>query len=275
MPEARPRLVDPVDRAHLTGVSRPSPPIFRYAPDEALRPLVQRYWIPVWSLAEPSVQTTLQHPACLIVVSNTYARFYGVVRGLSQVTLDGTGWAVGTMLSPAAGSLLLEGPVDSMTDRFVDVDDVPGLDAPRLVGRIREAMSDDPTAAPAHAAAMAELERQLGSLLPVDAEGLAVNDMVAWLGEHPEVDRVADLADAFGMGERTLQRLVLHRVGMTPKWLIQRRRLHDAVERLKAGTTSLAQIAADLGYTDQAHFTADFRRVTGLTPGRYLQDQPR
>ena len=56
--------------------------------------------------------------------------------------------------------------------------------------------------------------------------------------------------------------------------VVQRRRLHDAVEALKAGTTSLADVAADLGYTDQAHFTHDFRTVTGMTPGDYLRDQP-
>jgi AraC-like DNA-binding protein len=51
--------------------------------------------------------------------------------------------------------------------------------------------------------------------------------------------------------------------------------LHDAVEALKAGTTRLAAMAADLGYTDQAHFTPDFRTVTGMSPGEYLRDQPR
>jgi AraC-like DNA-binding protein len=191
------------------------------------------------------------------------------------VTLADTGWAVGTMLTPAGGGALLDGPVTQVTDRHVDLDEVPGLEAPRLVRHVREAMADDPTDPEAHAAAIAEVERQLTALLPVDEQGLLVNDLVAWLRDHAEVDRVADLADAFGLGERTLQRLVLQRVGMTPKWLIQRRRLHDAVERLKAGTTSLAEIAADLGYTDQAHFTQDFRTVTGMTPGRYLQDQPR
>ncbi|MFT4216397.1 MAG: helix-turn-helix transcriptional regulator [Micropruina sp.] len=85
--------------------------------------------------------------------------------------------------------------------------------------------------------------------------------------------RVAEVADPFGFSERALQRLALNRVGLTPKWLIQRRRLHDAVAQLKAGDRSLADVAADLGYVDQAHFTHDFRTVTGLTPGRYLADQ--
>jgi len=271
---AGPLRIDPIDRAHLTGASRPSPPIFRYAPSEELRPLVQRYWVPVWSLSEPTVQSTLQHPSCLVVVSDSYARFYGVVRGLSTVNLDGTGWAVGTMLTPAAGALLLGGPVTPMTGRHVDVDEVPGLDAATLVRRVRDAMAEDPHRPEAHLAAVAEVERQLAVSLPVDDEGRLVNDIVAWVVDHPDVGRVPEVAEAFAVTERTLQRLLVRRVGLTPKWLLQRRRLHDAVERLKAGTTSLSAIAADLGYTDQAHFTADFRTVTGTTPGRYLQDQP-
>lgn len=271
-----PRAVDPVDRAHLTGTSRPAPPIHRYAPSADLEPLVQRYWVPVWSVSTPSVQSTLQHPACLIVVSNTYARFYGTVRGLSTVTLEGTGWAVGTMLTPAAGALMLGGPVTPMTDRHVDVAEVPRLDPEGLAAAVRGLMADDPSRPEAHRSAIAEMEARLRPLLPVDEEGLLVNEVVGWVRDHPEVTRVDELARAFDLTERTLQRLLVRRTGLTPKWLVQRRRLHDAVERLKGPADpgrTLAGIAADLGYTDQAHFTADFRAVTGTTPGRFLDDQ--
>ncbi len=270
---AGPRAIDPVDRAHLTGTSRPSPPIARYAPSPALAPLVRRYWVPVWSLVEPQVQRTLQHPSCLVVVSDSYARCYGVVPGLSTVTLAGDGWAFGTMLTPAAGALLLGGPVSVLTGGHVDVGEVPGLDGEVLVERVRAAMGPDPAAPTAHLAAVAALEEQLVRLLPLDAEGVLVNALVDWVEDHPEVRRVSELAEAFGTTERTLQRLVLRRLGLSPKWLIQRRRLHEAVLRLKAGATSLAEVAAELGYADQAHFTADFRTATGMTPGAYLGDQ--
>lgn len=47
----------------------------------------------------------------------------------------------------------------------------------------------------------------------------------------------------------------LSRLGRGPKWLIQRRRLHQAAERLRfrAAPLDLAVAAAALGYADQAH----------------------
>ena len=135
-------------------------------------------------------------------------------------------------------------------------------------------MSADPRNPAAHRAAVRALEARLSASLPVDEPGLTVNEAVSWLRDHPEVTRVDELAEHVGLSERSLQRLVEQRTGMSPKWLIQRRRLHDAVEALKAGQVSLADMAAELGYSDQAHFTHDFRTVTGMTPGAYLRDQP-
>lgn len=270
--QVAPRPVDPIDRAHLTGLSRPSPPIHRYAPSAHLTDLVDRYWIPVWSLSEPSTQSTLQHPVCLVVVSDTYARLYGVAKGRSSVTLEGDGWAVGTMLMPAAGRLVLGRSVAELTDTWIELSDV--LPDPHLVDEVRAAMAVDPDAPESHLAAIAVVEAWLASHLPVDEPGLLVNRLVGWLREHPEVTRVDEVAHAVGLSERSLQRLVEQRIGLSPKWLLQRRRLHDAVEALKAGGTGLAGMAADLGYTDQAHFTHDFRTVTGMTPGEYLRDQP-
>ena len=116
---------------------------------------------------------------------------------------------------------------------------------------------------------------QLRSFVPVDEEGLRINDIVAFIEHHPESTRVAEIAERFGLNERSLQRLVQRRIGLTPKWLIQRRRLHDAAARLRdhhatgAANASLADVASDLGYADQAHFTRDFHRVTGITPGEF------
>jgi AraC-like DNA-binding protein len=63
------------------------------------------------------------------------------------------------------------------------------------------------------------------------------------------VVRVTQVCEQFDLSERALQRLVRRRVGLSPKWLIQRRRLHEASARLRnrPGAVTLAEVAADLG----------------------------
>ena len=109
-----PRPIDPTERAHLLDASGYTPPIHRYAPSPALADVVRRYWMPVWSLPEGrvSVQRVLQYPVCLVVVSHEYALLVGPSSGLSTQELRGTGWALGTMLQPAAGFTLAGGPGD-------------------------------------------------------------------------------------------------------------------------------------------------------------------
>ena len=263
--------LDAIERAHLKDRDDRSHVIHRYAPDPELDGLVQRFWIPVWSVrpGEQAVQRVLQYPVCLVVITPEYARFYGVVPGLSTTRLSGDGWAVGVMLAPAAGHLLTRTSVTAYTDRYVDVHEVLGDAGQRLVERVRAAMAPDPLAPQAHAVAMSAYADALRPYLPVDAEGELVNRVVAHVEEHPDVLRVAQVCEAFDLTERALQRLVARRLGLTPKWLISRRRLQEAAERLRTDPGPMSDMAALLGYADQAHFTRDFSRVTGTTPGRF------
>ena len=67
-----------------------------------------------------------------------------------------------------------------------------------------------------------------------------------------------------------LQRLVREQLGLTPKWLIRRYRMQEAAAALAAPEApSLADLAAELGFADQAHLTREFRAVIGETPRRY------
>jgi AraC-like DNA-binding protein len=264
---------DRIDRAHLKAPDDRSHTMHRYGPAPDLRDLVQRYWVPVWSVPTGATapQRVLQYPVCLLVVAHDYARFYGVVSGVSTTVLAGDGWAVGVMLRPAAGHLISRRPVTDFTDRHVDVAEVLGEDrATRLVDDVRGAMAADPRSPDAHRVAIAALEDELRTALPVDDEGLLVNRLVDLVESRPDVVRVGQLGEELGLSERSLQRLVQRRLGLTPKWLLQRRRLQEAAEQLRIGATTVSDVAARLGYADQPHLHHDFARVTGTTPGEFL-----
>jgi AraC-like DNA-binding protein len=89
------------------------------------------------------------------------------------------------------------------------------------------------------------------------------------------VDRaagVAELARRHAMSERTLQRLFRDYVGVSPKWVLKRYRVHEAAERIAAGEADDAvRLALDLGYFDQSHFIRDFTAQVGRPPGVYAR----
>lgn len=260
---------DDIERAHLRDPADRTFSIARHGVAADLSDLARRFWIPVWHVppGREAPQRVLQYPVCLVVIADSYARFYGVVSGLSTTTLRGRGWAVGVMLQPAAGLLLTGRSVDEFTDRHVDLGEVAGLGA--LVPPVRSAMSAAPDDPAAQGRARSLVEAALREHLPVDEEGLLVNAVVEAVEADPHLLRVGQLCERFGVIERTLQRLTQRRLGLSPKWLIRRRRLHEAAGRLRDPAIELAALAADLGYTDQAHLTRDFRAATGLTPGRF------
>jgi hypothetical protein len=70
-----------------------------------------------------------------------------------------------------------------------------------------------------------------------------------------------------GVDDRSLQRHSAHVTGLSPKKLQQILRA-DAAARLLQQGLKPADVAAELGYADQAHLTNSLRRILDLTPGQ-------
>jgi len=87
--------------------------------------------------------------------------------------------------------------------------------------------------------------------------------------------RVEDLARAVLLSPRQLRTLMVAETGLSPKQLLRQFRFDGVIARLADGDRTLAQIAAEGGYADQAHLTREFRQMAGCTPTQWLEEERR
>jgi AraC-like DNA-binding protein len=79
-----------------------------------------------------------------------------------------------------------------------------------------------------------------------------------------------DAAAAVGSGQTHVARSFVEAFGISPHAYVVGRRLEAARDRILAGQP-LADVAAEVGFYDQAHLTRRFRRFLGTTPGRFRE----
>ncbi|HUF03006.1 MAG TPA: AraC family transcriptional regulator [Aridibacter sp.] len=97
------------------------------------------------------------------------------------------------------------------------------------------------------------LKRVIERLDEEFSESPSASDLAAEAGVHP-----VHLAAVFRKFKRE-----------TVGEYVQARRIEFAFGRLGEKDLSLADIAAEAGFSDQSHFTRVFRRYTGMTPGAF------
>lgn len=76
-------------------------------------------------------------------------------------------------------------------------------------------------------------------------------------------------AEALSVSTGQLARLCRQHLGMSPLSAINARIVHEAERELVYSVLSVKQIAAHLGFDDEAYFTRFFRKQTGTTPGEF------
>lgn len=229
-----------------------------------MSPYVEHFWVVTWTdLGEPYEQRIVSHPTVNLTITGDFHRIAGVIRGGFSYTMRGSGRAIGTRFRPGGFRPFLGGPVSQLTDRFVEIGEMYGAAGATLVQQV--------LAEPDARSAIALIETFLLDLRP-ERDPLA--EEIAAVVETAETDvsvtRVDELAARSGRSVRSLQRLFRDYVGIGPKWVIRRFRLHEAAERIHDGR-DLATLAAELGYTDQAHLTRDFTAAVGTSPAAYAR----
>ncbi|GLY28243.1 helix-turn-helix domain-containing protein [Kineosporia sp. NBRC 101731] len=252
----------------------------RYPAGPALEGLISWFWVVSWSLppGETHTQELLTHPCANLYVSPqepttvdddlgpTVAELEGVVLNRSSRRMAGEGSCVAAMTTPGGLGAFLTGPAGQYNDRTVRLGTAVRSDDDILVRNIGRAQGEP--------AKVDVLRTALENA--VRPERVTAAREVAATARLAETDRtlrkVEHLAQKAGTGVRTLQRMFAEYAGVSPTWVLRRYRLLEAAEAVRHGDRVVwARIAADLGYSDQAHLVRDFSAAIGATPAAYAR----
>ena len=242
------------------------------APDVAA--WVEWCWSVTWDLPEGAtyLSAVVPHPALHLTVGWGAGRrhgvalpaalLHGIVTTRFAIRLMGAGGVAGVKFRPGGFGAFTGLDIATTLGSVVDLAEFFGPAADVLRDSVIRA-----GASSRHDLLEAFLRGRAPGPDPRYDQVLAVvADMLA----DRSLTRVEDVTERHGIPLRTLQRLFRRYVGVGPKWALQRYRLHDAVTLIDAGqVVDLAELAASLGWYDQAHFTREFTALVGLPPARY------
>ncbi len=264
-PEVAKGVLNPVEQARHRTLSRlpAGPDIERF---------VEWYWIVRWDLrGRPAyVAEVLPFPAVHLTFERTHTRTGGFVTGVCTRKyireLAGDGETFGVKFRPGGFGAFTGMDVGALRDRVVPLAEILP-EAAELTERVLAADSDE------HRRELVEAQLAGPARAAVDDDAYRlVLAVVAAMADDRELTRVDQVTERFGVPIRTLQRLFRRYVGVGPKWVLRRHRLLDGAQLLAAGrTVDLADLAVELGYFDQAHFSREFAREIGTAPLEYAR----
>lgn len=250
----------------------------RREPAPALRPYLEHYWLIDWDLDHPYAAHVVPHPSVNLVLQRYeagesareragYAEVAGIGLGLFTQKLTGRGRVCGVQFRPGGfRPFAPEHALSDLTGRRIDAAEV--LRTPPPVGAVLDPADED--------ARVRALDACLLALEPrPDPQATLAMELVDRVRADRSVRRVGQLARSAGLSPRTLQRLFSAYVGVGPKWVILRYRIHEALERAESEpAVDWARLAADLGYSDQAHLVRDFTATVGVPPTAFTPPPP-
>lgn len=263
----RPKAASPRGMLKTTSADMERFEHVRYHPSPDLDLFVEHFWIVTWDLrGQPPYQAeTLPHPSVHLIFDSTAGcRVAGVARGKFSTTLENQGGLFAAKFRPGGFYPFAGKPVSAFTDTTVTL--------PSVWGPTGEALEREVLAELDRERRMEIVETFLRDLRPErDENGALATTIADAIAADREILRVEEVARRFDLSLRTLQRLFARYVGVSPKWVIQRYRLHEAAEQMARGPVSQSELAFRLGYADQAHFVRDFKTIVGMSPAAYAK----
>ncbi len=164
---------------------------------------------------------------------------------------------------PDGASALFGLRMDAMTDRRASLAEICGRTGRQFEERSLHWRTMDERIA---AGTEFLLERK-----PRSAPDPLVRDLVQRIEECRGQVALAALKRSFAISARQLERRFTLAVGLTPKLFARIMRLSWFAEHAeRCADRTLADLAREVGYFDQAHLNHDFKALTGVSPKQYF-----
>lgn len=191
------------------------------------------------------------------IISGAHSRFV-VIDTAEQASV------IGVHFKPGGAFPFLKLPANELRDMHVALDDLWGAAGFDLRNRLLETNGPE--------AKFRILEKALLAQAASPPIGHpALEFALQEFQNMPKLRTISAVIERTDLSKRRFIQAFDERVGLTPKSFCRVRRFQGALRLIaRGGRVKWADLAADCGYFDQAHFIHDFGHFSGLNPSTYL-----
>jgi AraC-like DNA-binding protein len=170
---------------------------------------------------------------------------------------------IGIHFKPGGAFPFFKLPANELQNQHVSLEDLWGPEARIVRERLLEASTPEIKFQVLEECLLAQTAKPM-------ARHRAVNQALALFRNIHTAPAMADVSGQIGLSSRRFIQLFSSEVGLTPKLFCRVRRFQQVLQTLRNGTEfDWAEIAAECGYYDQAHFIHDFKAFSGINPTTY------
>ena len=183
----------------------------------------------------------------------------------SLVESEIPGAAIQVDFTPIGARQLLQLPMHLVSKRTVELTDLFGSQADRLVEQLAEAADWHSRFLTLDNFLLSRIRRYRRSTREID-----------WAWRQLDLSRgsvrVQKISEQLGWTRKRLVRAFRDEIGMPPKVIARVLRFRKALAEFNVQTiVDFSQLAAESGYSDQAHMIRDFKDFSGLTPAELIR----
>ncbi len=239
-----------------------------YEPSAGLQPYLDCLWSYVADSSAISLNKKAIIPdGCIDIIfdlNRPPALKSFVVGAMTKPIVNSRTNLVGVRLKPGMAYCFFNMPIHELTDLLVDYCEFAGRQANHLSNQLADLNSIK------HKINLLNntFTKKLSALNAVETQMSQALNLIQRTGGRCSIKHISG---EVGWSRQHFTRKCLNYTGLTPKFLTQVIRIKQVIKKYNNEKhCNWSQLSVDSGYFDQSHMINEFRKITGLTPIKFL-----